>query len=154
MTDTRAPAHPVDSEVDANYRIDVSKVDTAVLYRITKMAFRHKARMAIGICATVIAATFQLFIPQYLGQAVDQARGILAEVSAEGGARGIAEDALLSSALLLLGAAVGRGLFTMMQNYQGEAVGQLIGYRLRLDTTANFSNSVFHGMTGYTPATS
>ena len=133
MTDTRAPAHPVDSEVDANYRIDVSKVDTAVLYRITKMAFRHKARMAIGICATVIAATFQLFIPQYLGQAVDQARGILAEVSAEGGARGIAEDALLSTALLLLGAAVGRGLFTMMQNYQGEAVGQLIGYRLRLD---------------------
>jgi len=89
--------------------------------------------MAIGICATVIAATFQLFIPQYLGQAVDQARGILAEVSAEGGARGIAEDALLSTALLLLGAAVGRGLFTMMQNYQGEAVGQLIGYRLRLD---------------------
>ena len=133
MTDTRAPAHPVDSEVDANYRIDVSKVDTAVLYRITKMAFRHKARMAIGICATVIAATFQLFIPQYLGQAVDQARGILAEVFAEGGARGIAEDALLSTALLLLGAAVGRGLFTMMQNYQGEAVGQLIGYRLRLD---------------------
>ena len=133
MTDTRAPAHPVDSEVDANYRIDVSKVDTAVLYRITKMAFRHKARMAIGICATVIAATFQLFIPQFLGQAVDQARGILAEVSAEGGARGIAEDALLSTALLLLGAAVGRGLFTMMQNYQGEAVGQLIGYRLRLD---------------------
>ena len=133
MTDMRAPAHPVDSEVDANYRIDVSKVDTAVLYRITKMAFRHKARMAIGICATVIAATFQLFIPQYLGQAVDQARGILAEVSAEGGARGIAEDALLSTALLLLGAAVGRGLFTMMQNYQGEAVGQLIGYRLRLD---------------------
>ncbi|MBG04942.1 MAG: multidrug ABC transporter [Rhodospirillaceae bacterium] len=97
------------------------------------MAFRHKARMAIGICATVIAATFQLFIPQYLGQAVDQARGILAEVSAEGRARGIAEDALLSTALLLLGAAVGRGLFTMMQNYQGEAVGQLIGYRLRLD---------------------
>ena len=89
--------------------------------------------MAIGICATVTAATFQLFIPQYLGQAVDQARGILAEVSAEGGARGIAEDALLSTALLLLGAAVGRGLFTMMQNYQGEAVGQLIGYRLRLD---------------------
>ena len=133
MTDTRAPAHPVDSEVDASYRIDVSKVDTAVLYRITKMAFRHKARMAIGICATVIAATFQLFIPQYLGQAVDQARGILAEVSAEGEARGIAEDALLSTALLLLGAAVGRGLFTMMQNYQGEAVGQLIGYRLRLD---------------------
>ncbi|MEC7302553.1 MAG: ABC transporter ATP-binding protein [Pseudomonadota bacterium] len=133
MTDTRAPAHPVDSEVDANYRIDVSKVDTAVLYRITKMAFRHKARMAIGICATVIAATFQLFIPQYLGQAVDQARGILAEVSAEGEAQGIAEDALLFTALLLLGAAVGRGLFTMMQNYQGEAVGQLIGYRLRLD---------------------
>src|SRR3546814_3852918 len=41
--------------------------------------------------------------------------------------------ALLTTALLLLATAVARGVFTMLQNYQGEAVGQLIGYRLRLD---------------------
>ncbi len=124
---------PVDSEVEADYRIEVSKVDTGVLFRITAMAFRHKARMAIAMTATVIAAVFQLYIPQYLGQAVDQARGILAGAAAGSTDRAVAEEALLTTALLLLGAAVGRGLFTMMQNYQGEAVGQLIGYRLRLD---------------------
>ncbi|MEL0112357.1 MAG: ABC transporter ATP-binding protein, partial [Rickettsiales bacterium] len=124
---------PVDSEVDADYRIEVSKVDTGVLFRITAMAFRHKARMAIAMTATVIAAVFQLYIPQYLGQAVDQARGILAGAAAGTTDRAVAEEALLTTALLLLGAAIGRGLFTMMQNYQGEAVGQLIGYRLRLD---------------------
>ena len=124
--------NPVDSEVDADYRIEVSKVDTGVLFRITAMAFRHKARMAIAMTATVIAAVFQLYIPQYLGQAVDQARGILAGAAAGSTDRAVAEEALLTTALLLLGAAIGRGLFTMMQNYQGEAVGQLIGYRLRL----------------------
>src|SRR3546814_15909513 len=41
--------------------------------------------------------------------------------------------ALLTTALLLLATAVARGVFTMLQNYQGESVGQLIGYRLRLD---------------------
>mgnify|MGYP001158674783 FL=1 len=133
MTNTQASVPSVDIEADANYRIDVSKADTAVLYRITKMAFRYKARMAVGICATIIAATFQLCIPQYLGQAVDQARGLLTDVAVKGGMRGLAEEALLSTGLLLLAAAIGRGLFTMMQNYQGEAVGQLIGYRLRLD---------------------
>ena len=127
MTNTRASVPSVDIEADANYRIDVSKADTAVLYRITKMAFRYKARMAVGICATIIAATFQLCIPQYLGQAVDQARGLLTYVAVKGGMRELAEEALLSTGLLLLAAAIGRGLFTMMQNYQGEAVGQLIG---------------------------
>lgn len=133
MTNTPSTEHTTDSEVDADYRIEVSKLDTSVLYRITVMAFRHKIRMAIGIVATIIAATFQLFIPQYLGQAVDQAQGLLAGVKTGLADRTQAEEALMATALLLLGAAVGRGLFTMMQNYQGEAVGQHIGYRLRLD---------------------
>ena len=133
MTSTPPNSHITDSEVDADYRIDVSKLDTGVLYRITAMAFRHKVRMALGMVATVIAATFQLFIPQYLGQAVDQAQGLLAGAASGLADRTQTEDALMTTALLLLGAAIGRGLFTMMQNYQGEAVGQLIGYRLRLD---------------------
>ena len=133
MTSPPPNGHFTDSEVDADYRIDVSKLDTGVLYRITAMAFRHKVRMAIGMIATVIASTFQLFIPQYLGQAVDQAQGLLAGTASELVDRTQTEDALMITALLLLGAAIGRGLFTMMQSYQGEAIGQLIGYRLRLD---------------------
>lgn len=126
MTAAKIPPAPD----DATYDIDVSKLDASVLWRITKMAFHHRWRMAIAIAATLLAAFSQLFVPQYLGQAIDQAQALLAN---PGGDRDTAEAALLVTALLLLGAASLRGLCTMMQNYMGEAVGQLIGYRLRLD---------------------
>ena len=131
---TAAPADPQrparTAPDEAEYDIDVSKLDAGVLWRITKMAFRHRWRMALAIGATICAAFFQLFVPQYLGQAVDQAQGLL-----QSGVTGreAAEAALLTTALLLLGAASLRGLFTMLQNYLGESVGQLIGYQLRLD---------------------
>ncbi|EDP61656.1 putative ATP-binding component of ABC transporter [alpha proteobacterium BAL199] len=126
-------AQRVDAEVDADYNTDVSKLDTSVLWRITAMAFRHRARMAVAIVATLCAGGFQLLVPQYLGQAVDQARGLLAGATSGSVDSAAAEAALLTTALLLLAAAIARGVFTMMQNYQGEAVGQLIGYHLRLD---------------------
>lgn len=133
MTRRRKAETRIDENAGADYSIDVSKMDSRVLWRITRMAFRHRARMAVAIAATICAGSFQLLVPQYLGQAVDQARGLLR--GAAGGAIGAAsaEQALLSTALLLLAAAAARGLFTMLQNYQGEAVGQLIGYQLRLD---------------------
>ena len=122
MTTPQAP--------DTTYDVDVSKLDTSVLWRITRMAFRHRWRMAFAIGATLAAAFFQLFVPQYLGQAIDQAQVLLTDPSAD---RAAAEAALLITALLLLAAAALRGLFTMFQNYLGESVGQLIGYQLRLD---------------------
>ncbi len=67
MTSANVDAERVDTEVDANYRIEVSKLDGEVLLRISEMAFRHRARMGIGIAATILAAIFQLYIPQYLG---------------------------------------------------------------------------------------
>ena len=115
---------------DADYQIEVAKLDPRVLRRITVMAFKHRWRMALAIGATICAAVFQLFVPQFLGQAVDQAQGLLLKAGQD---REVAEAALLTTALSLLGAASLRGLFTMMQNYIGESVGQLIGYQLRLD---------------------
>ncbi|MBB4236850.1 ATP-binding cassette subfamily B protein [Rhizobium esperanzae] len=98
------------------------------LVRITMMAFRHPWQSGFAIGATLIASTFQLMIPRLLGQAVDHT-----QMAMSGGAAGqAAQDALLTTALLLLGAAVLRGLFTMVQNYYSEAVGHHIGYELRL----------------------
>jgi ATP-binding cassette subfamily B multidrug efflux pump len=98
------------------------------LIRITAMAFRHPWQSGFAIGGTLIASVFQLMIPLLLGRAVDQTQGVVA-----GGAEGIAaQDALLTTALLLLGASVLRGLFTMVQNYYSEAVGHHIGYELRL----------------------
>ena len=133
MARPRRPGRRIDVEAEADYNIDVSKVDTGVLFRITEMAFRHRARMALAIAATLLAGGFQLFVPQYLGRAIDQAHGLVAGAAAGTAGRDAAEAGLLHTALLLLAVAVARGLCTMMQNYQGEAIGQLIGYQLRLN---------------------
>ncbi|TCL71858.1 ABC transporter ATP-binding protein [Rhizobium sp. BK251] len=98
------------------------------LVRITRMAFRHPWQVSFAMGATLVASTFQLMIPRLLGQAVDHT-----QVALTGGAAGqIAQDALLTTALLLLGASVLRGIFTMAQNYYSEAVGHHMAYELRL----------------------
>ena len=103
--------------------------DARTLVRISAMAFGHPWRLGLAIVATVLAASAQLIIPQLIGDAVDQARGLLAAGAVE---ETTARAALTTTALLLLATAVFRGFCTMMQNYQGEAVGQIIGYELRL----------------------
>ncbi|WP_205837048.1 ABC transporter ATP-binding protein [Neorhizobium sp. T6_25] len=100
----------------------------SILTRITVMAFRHPWQSSFAIGATLIACAFQLMIPRLLGQAVDHT-----QVALTGGDAGqAAQDALLTTALLLLGASVLRGVFTLFQNYYSEAVGHHMGYRLRL----------------------
>jgi ATP-binding cassette subfamily B protein len=96
------------------------------LFRIIRMVIRHPWRVALAIVATFIAAGLQLMIPRLLGRAVDAAQGVV--TAAEAGA----ESALLTTALILLAISFLRGIFTMLQNYFGESVGHLIGYKLRL----------------------
>ena len=92
------------------------------------MTFHYPAQMTGAILALIAAVVFQVYIPQFLGSAVDNAYALLSS----GGEPGAAESALLSTGLLLFGASVLRGLFTMLHNYLGEAVGQHIGYELRM----------------------
>ncbi|WP_283193468.1 ABC transporter ATP-binding protein [Rhizobium sp. AN80A] len=100
----------------------------STLVRITVMALRHPWQSGLAIGATLIASSFQLMIPRLLGSAVDHTQAVV-----EGGAAGlVAQDALLTTALLLLGASVMRGVFTMVQNYYSESVGHHMGYELRI----------------------
>ena len=99
----------------------------STLLRITRMTLRHPWQVAATIVSTFIAATLQLFIPRLLGRAIDQAQGVMAA-----GAGAAAENALWMTALTLLVVSILRGLFTMAQNYYGEAVGHHTGYELRL----------------------
>ena len=131
MTAAQDSNKRLDLNFDGRYKIDVSKVDTGVLWRISEMAFQNRWRMAVAITATLLAGIFQIFVPQFLGQAVDEAQGLLG-AAGEVASRASAEEALLTTALLLIGASTLRGFCTMMQNYQGEAVGQIIGYDLRM----------------------
>jgi ATP-binding cassette, subfamily B, multidrug efflux pump len=114
--------------------------DADTLWRITVMAFAHRGRMAVALLATVAAGIAQLTIPQLIGSAVDSAHALLS-----GGpeAAEAARDALEIVALSLLGAAAFRGVATMVQNYQGEAVGQLIGYELRMAFYARLARQSF-----------
>ena len=103
--------------------------DTRILWRIIRLALRYRLRVAVAIGATIVAAVFQLAIPPLLGNAVDSALGLLRGGAAEADA---ARDALTHAALLLLGASVLRGAFTLIHNYNGEAIGHLLSYDLRL----------------------
>ena len=73
------------------------RVEVAVLWRITKLSFGYPWRAWIAIVTTLAAAVFQLLIPQYVGQAVDTAQGLLA-----GSDAAQARDALMHAALLIL----------------------------------------------------
>lgn len=92
------------------------------------MAMHYRWRMFLAIVASVIAVIFQLYIPQFLGDAVDNAYRMLRGGTAFADAR----TQLLVTGALLFGASVLRGLFTMTHNYLGETVGQHVGYELRM----------------------
>ena len=68
-------------------------------------------------------------IPRLLGDAVDGALGLLGAASTSPEA---AREALYLAALMLLGASVLRGFFTLIHNYAGESLGHILAYDLRL----------------------
>ena len=106
-----------------------NKLELKLLLRIIKMGFAHRYRMVIAILATAGASIFQLFIPRYVGDAVDNAQGLLA---LNNSATTNAEEALFFAAFMIVTLSVARGLLTMLQNYHGEAIGHCIGYELRV----------------------
>ena len=97
--------------------------------RITIMAFGYRWRMALAIVTTIIAAIFMLVIPQLLGSAINDTVDFLNDAPAD---RDDVRRDLLITGLLLFGANVARGVFTMAHNYMGESIGQHIGYELRM----------------------
>ena len=117
-----------------------NKLELGLLLRITKMGFAHSARMFVALSATIAACVFQLFIPRYVGDAVDYAQGLLLDTSR------VAVDpqtALWSAAYMIILFSILRGLFTMLQNYHGEAIGHCIGYELRLAFYKNIQRLSF-----------
>lgn len=101
--------------------------DLTVLLRIIRLAMRYRLRVAVAVISTIAAAIFQLAIPPLLGTAVDHALGLLRD-----GIAADARSALIQAALLLLGASILRGLFTLVHNYTGESIGHMLAYDLRL----------------------
>ncbi len=107
--------------------IDVSAMPR-ILRRVLGLAFRYPRHIGIASLATLGASALSLFLPRLLGRSVDQAHGLLARHVAFG-----AEwHPLAISAALILGVSTLRGLMRMIAGYLGEALGQNVGYDLRL----------------------
>ena len=103
--------------------------DAEIVRRIVKIVLRYRGGVAVALLATLVASGFQLAIPGLVGDAVDGAVGLLDDGAATPEA---ARAALWQAALLLLGAWILRGIFTLAHNYSGEAIGHRLAHELRL----------------------
>ena len=104
------------------------KLDPGILGRIIRLVLQYKARVAIAFAATLASSLFQLFIPRYVGQAVDNAQGLLGADSAPSSD---IETALWLAASMILILSMLRGLFAVVQNYFGESLDHCIAAELR-----------------------
>jgi ATP-binding cassette subfamily B multidrug efflux pump len=91
--------------------------------RITRMSFRYPVRAGLALASTVAAVLMQLWIPVLLGRAVDQTQAVAAA--------GAEPETLYQIAVLLFLASVGRGFFTLIQNYTAESVGHSMARDIR-----------------------
>ena len=98
-------------------------VGLGAIARITRMAFGYPVAAGLALAATVAAVLMQLSIPVILGRAVDQTQAVAA-AKAE-------PETLYPIALLMLGASVARGIFTLIQNYTAESVGHSLARDIR-----------------------
>jgi len=96
-----------------------------LIRRVTLLSLTHKLHLAIAVIAVICGAAFQLQIPRLLGQAVDQSVQLFE--SSEAGV----EELYWTALLLFLVSAI-RGLFAFTHSFLGEAIGQNMGYHLRM----------------------
>ena len=125
MSDSRPS--PRDAAADS-VSIDVSAMPR-VLRRIMGLALRYPGLVAMAVGCSIGAALFSLTLPRLFGQAVDQAHMLLAS---ENASVDEVQRALMTTALLVLGAASLRGLLTGYGGYVAEKVSQRVAYDLRL----------------------
>jgi ATP-binding cassette subfamily B protein len=95
------------------------------MWRVMRLGLENPWQVTIALVSTLLAAVFQLIIPQLLGHAVDLTQGVA-------GGDMDAQAALFWTAAAVLGVSILRGIFATFQNYFSEAVGHHTGYRLRL----------------------
>ena len=104
------------------------KLDLGILSRIVRIVLHYPVRVAIALTATLASSLFQLFIPRYVGQAVDHAQGLFGVNAA---ATNEIEAALWFAASMILGLSILRGLFAVVQNYFGESLDHCVASELR-----------------------
>lgn len=102
-----------------------------VTIRLLSYAWNYKGRLALACLALTGLTAFQLLGPQLVSYAIDQGlkpERINDHIEVHGSTR-----TLVIAALLIVGAAVARGVFQFLQTYTGEFVSQRVAYDIRND---------------------
>ena len=100
-----------------------------VTIRLLSFAWAYKGRLALAGLALTGLTTFQLVGPQLVSYAIDAGinpQKIDGQLEVDGSTR-----TLMIAAVLIIGAAVARGVFQFLQTYTGEFVAQRVAYDIR-----------------------
>jgi ATP-binding cassette subfamily B protein len=98
------------------------------LIRITGMAWRHHARLAIAYLSFFAAVGFSLLLPHLFGDAIDE----LVKFGDDGIVGGdVEQGTLVVMALAILGASVARGVFDFVRTYSTDSLSQIVSYDIR-----------------------
>jgi ATP-binding cassette subfamily B protein len=97
----------------------------AILLRLLSFWKRHWGAVALAYIALSIATGFALATPLVLKYAIDNG------VDIQDGVPTGNQSALLTSAVIILGLYVGRGIFAYIQSYMSEYLSQHVAYDLR-----------------------
>ena len=100
-----------------------------VLMRIIRMALDYRWLIAFGFVFIVGASIFQLFIPLLIGNGVQTVEQVFTSENPDTDAL---RWTLVTTAGMLLGSALLRGVFTYGHMYISENLAQRLGYRLRM----------------------
>jgi ATP-binding cassette subfamily B protein len=102
-----------------------------VTIRLLSYAWSYKGRLALACLALTGLTAFQLIGPQLVSYAIDTGinpQKVGGRVELDGNTR-----TLVVAALLIVGAAMARGVFQFLQTYTGEVVAQRVAYDIRND---------------------
>ena len=105
--------------------VGFSRSFQGLIKRIILLCLPHKFHLLIAVITVILGAIFQLMIPGLLGKAVDQAIRVFESSNTE-------VEKLYWIAFLLLSVSTIRGIFAFIHSYLGEAIGQNMGYQLRI----------------------
>ena len=97
---------------------------------------RHRWRMAITYLCVAGATVSYLFLPRFIGEAVERISDVF-----RGG--DVSETAILSLSLVIVGLYIIRGVLTFGQNYLGETLSLYVAYDIRNDFYDHVQNLSF-----------
>ena len=125
-----ATASQTQATVDAlNKPVEVDmNVMPRVLRRISALALLHKWRLALSLACTIGSVSFGLISPQLFGHAINQVQALLTH---QGDAKAI-QSTLWTTAFLVIGVSIIRGMLQLLSGYHSEWVSQRVAYMLRL----------------------